>query len=174
MCFRPNAMATAGEAQLMDVNGRPGQLWYRDDILEVLSKPDPLADLIIDVEGYQLYTSKYLLASASSKFREMFVGSADGSRQFLAHSADSHFSIHQPRAQRRHSYPLCRACETTTAVTPHILPLPNLSLKDVIDMLRWLLPAETLNICGKVGWCFSIHVYNLQITSYAVSRGRFH
>ena len=47
-----------------------------EDLLKVLSQPDPLADLIIDVEGHQLHTSKYLLASASPKFRQMFTDPA--------------------------------------------------------------------------------------------------
>ena len=47
-----------------------------EDLLDILNKPDPLADLIIDVEGHQLHASKYLLASASPKFRQMFTDPA--------------------------------------------------------------------------------------------------
>ena len=47
-----------------------------EDLFKMLSQPDPLADLIIDVEGHELHTSKYLLASASPKFRQMFTGPA--------------------------------------------------------------------------------------------------
>ena len=43
-----------------------------EDLLEEFCQPDPLSDLIIDVEGHQLHTSKFLLAKVSSKFRQMF------------------------------------------------------------------------------------------------------
>ena len=43
-----------------------------EDFLNELCQPDPLADLIIDVDGHQLHTSKFLLAKVSSKFRQMF------------------------------------------------------------------------------------------------------
>ena len=89
-------------------------LLHWEEILKVLSQPDPLADLIIEVEGHQLYTSKYLLANVSSKFREIFKTAAD------------------------------------TDEGPSSLPLPSTPLRAAIDLLRWLLPAESLTISGKL------------------------
>ena len=82
-----------------------------EDLLGRLSQSDPLADLIIDVEGHQLHTSKYMLANASSKF--------------------------------------CQMLTDATSVNPNILPLPGVSLQAAVELLRWLLPSETLTISGR-------------------------
>ena len=98
----------------------PSQPLPWEDLVERLSQSDPLADVIIDVEGYQLYTSKYMLANASSKFRKMFTD--------------------------------------TVAENPNILPLPGTSLQAAVELLRWLLPSETLTISGKIGSYFAKHL----------------
>ena len=103
-----------------------GQSLPWDDLLKLLSQPDPLADLIIDVEGHQLYTSKYMLANVSSKFRQMFTDAA--------------------------------------AENPTILPLPGTSLRAAVDLLRWLLPSETLTISGRMGLYLDIRF--LSFTPY--------
>ena len=102
-------------------NHPQGQSLPWEDLLGLLSQPDPLADLIIDVEGHQLYTSKYMLANVSSKFRQMFTAAA--------------------------------------AENPNILPLPGTSLRAAVDLLRWLLPSETLTISGRMGLYLDIRFY---------------
>ena len=112
---------TRNEAAEVNSSRTQGQPSPWEDILGHLSQPDQLADIIIDVEGHQLYTSKYMLASVSSKFRQIFTD--------------------------------------TAAESPNILPLPGVSLQAAVDLLRWLLPLETLTISGEIGVCFGIHFH---------------
>ena len=98
-----------------------GQSLPWEDLVGLPSQPDPLADLIIDVEGHQLYTSKYMLANVSSKFRQMFTAAA--------------------------------------AENPNILTLPGTSLRAAVDLLRWLLPSETLTISGRMGLYLDIRFF---------------
>ena len=89
-----------------------------EDLLKDFRQPDPLADLIINVEGHYLYTSKYLLARVSPKFRQML--NPNTVLENLSH-------------RMRLNKSLC---------------LPGITCRTAIDFLCWLLPTESLTISG--------------------------
>ena len=132
------------ETTELNQDGKLEQASSFEDFLEVVSRPDPLADLVIDVEGRKIQTSKYLLANVSSKFRQMLTDAGAENPNVLMLPGTS---LHAVTELLRWLLPseetvlsgvldsallaLCEGNPRVTSVSPHWGPV-----------MRWLLASE--------------------------------